>query len=290
MPRLLISLVLAFLVVATAERPDAQRAAAPAGSGRNFWPTWRGPYNTGVSTTAQPPTEWSETKNVRWKIELPGRGAASPIVWGDRVYVLTAVPADRAAGARERRCAGLDVLADDSRAAGARRRPSNHAHDAAAEGRAARGRRGAGRDARLRAPVRSRHGRARDGGRRDGRPDAPRRLTPALQVWRFLPMEKPAPGRELTAIISRPTSWRTGRRWPPPLRSGTTTGRRKERHGMPLSGDTPPPHVRRSPFRSPDAARARGGTGSIERARSCRSGAQAAAPLRPISASRVAAS
>jgi outer membrane protein assembly factor BamB len=99
-PRLLISLVLAFLIVATAERPDAQRAAAPAGPGRNFWPTWRGPHNTGVSTTAQPPTEWSETKNVRWKIELPGRGAASPIVWGDRVYVLSAVPADRAAGAR----------------------------------------------------------------------------------------------------------------------------------------------------------------------------------------------
>jgi outer membrane protein assembly factor BamB len=99
-PRLLISLVVAFLIAATAERPDAQRAAAPAGPGRNFWPTWRGPHHTGVSTTAQPPTEWSETKNVRWKVELPGRGAASPIVWGDRVYVLNAVPADRAAGAR----------------------------------------------------------------------------------------------------------------------------------------------------------------------------------------------
>ena len=100
MPRLLISLFLAFLVVATAERPSAQRATAPAGAGRNFWPTWRGPHNTGMSTTAQPPTEWSETKNVRWKVEVPGRGAASPIVWADRVYVLTAVPADRAAAAR----------------------------------------------------------------------------------------------------------------------------------------------------------------------------------------------
>ncbi len=47
---------------------------------------------TGVSKTATPPTEWSETKNVRWKIEIPGRGSASPVVWGDRVYLLTAVP------------------------------------------------------------------------------------------------------------------------------------------------------------------------------------------------------
>jgi outer membrane protein assembly factor BamB len=57
------------------------------------WPAWRGPHNTGVSPTAKPPIEWSESKNVRWKVEIPGRGSASPIVWLDRVYVLTAVPA-----------------------------------------------------------------------------------------------------------------------------------------------------------------------------------------------------
>ena len=68
-------------------------------SGERFWPQWRGPHATGVSTQATPPTEWSETKNVRWKVDLPGRGSASPIVWGDRVYVLTAVPADPAARA-----------------------------------------------------------------------------------------------------------------------------------------------------------------------------------------------
>ena len=57
-----------------------------------FWPQWRGPYATGVSPTANPPLEWSETKNIRWKVEIPGRGSASPVVWGDRVFVLTAVP------------------------------------------------------------------------------------------------------------------------------------------------------------------------------------------------------
>jgi outer membrane protein assembly factor BamB len=53
---------------------------------------------SGVSATATPPAEWSESKNVRWKIEIPGRGSASPVVWGDRVYLLTAVPVGSAAG------------------------------------------------------------------------------------------------------------------------------------------------------------------------------------------------
>src|SRR5262245_40047465 len=78
----------------------AQRSTDSSGAGQKFWPAWRGPVNTGVSTTANPPTEWSETKNVRWKVELPGRGSASPVVWGNQVYVLTAVPADPAAGAQ----------------------------------------------------------------------------------------------------------------------------------------------------------------------------------------------
>jgi outer membrane protein assembly factor BamB len=59
-----------------------------------FWPQWRGPHATGVSKTAMPPVQWSDTKNVRWKVEIPGRGSSSPIVWGDRVYVLSAVPAE----------------------------------------------------------------------------------------------------------------------------------------------------------------------------------------------------
>ncbi len=45
-----------------------------------------------MSSTAKPPVEWGESKNVRWKVEIPGRGSSSPVVWGDRVYVLTAAP------------------------------------------------------------------------------------------------------------------------------------------------------------------------------------------------------
>ncbi len=57
-----------------------------------YWAQWRGPHATGVSRTATPPTTWGETQNVRWKVEIPGRGSASPIVWGDRVYLPTAIP------------------------------------------------------------------------------------------------------------------------------------------------------------------------------------------------------
>ena len=57
------------------------------------WPQWRGPLATGVSPTAKPPTEWSETHNVRWKVALPGHGSASPIVWDDQVFILSAIPA-----------------------------------------------------------------------------------------------------------------------------------------------------------------------------------------------------
>ncbi len=51
------------------------------------WPQFRGPNATGVSDEKNLPTEWSKTKGVAWKAELPGRGASSPVVVGNRVYV-----------------------------------------------------------------------------------------------------------------------------------------------------------------------------------------------------------
>jgi outer membrane protein assembly factor BamB len=67
--------------------------AAPDTTAERYWPQWRGPHATGVSKTADPPVEWSETKNIRWKVEVPGRGSGTPVIWGDKVFVLTAVPA-----------------------------------------------------------------------------------------------------------------------------------------------------------------------------------------------------
>ena len=51
------------------------------------WPRFRGPQGNGVSRDTGLPLEWSATKNIVWKTELSGRGASSPIVWQDRVYV-----------------------------------------------------------------------------------------------------------------------------------------------------------------------------------------------------------
>ena len=56
------------------------------------WAQWRGPLANGVAPHANPPIEWNEKKNIRWKIELPGKGHSSPIVFGDRVYVMSAAP------------------------------------------------------------------------------------------------------------------------------------------------------------------------------------------------------
>src|SRR4051812_16028425 len=56
------------------------------------WPQWRGPLANGTAPQANPPTRWSENKNVRWKIPLPGKGHSTPIVLGDYVYLMAAAP------------------------------------------------------------------------------------------------------------------------------------------------------------------------------------------------------
>jgi outer membrane protein assembly factor BamB len=78
--------VCTFIVVALSFNLSAQVTDT------RYWPQWRGPHANGISPTGNPPLEWSETKNVRWKAEIPGRGHATPVVWGDRVFVLSAVP------------------------------------------------------------------------------------------------------------------------------------------------------------------------------------------------------
>jgi outer membrane protein assembly factor BamB len=62
------------------------------------WPTFRGPQAGGVAESQNPPTHWSvpNNQNVRWKTPIPGLGHSSPVVWGERLFVTTAV-SDRAA-------------------------------------------------------------------------------------------------------------------------------------------------------------------------------------------------
>jgi outer membrane protein assembly factor BamB len=61
------------------------------------WPQWRGPHMTGAAMYGNPPVEWSETRNIKWKTEIPGKGHATPIIWNDQIIVLTAVETDKKA-------------------------------------------------------------------------------------------------------------------------------------------------------------------------------------------------
>lgn len=60
-----------------------------------FWPQWRGPLGTGAAPLAEPPLHWSETNNVKWKLAIPGEGDSTPIVWGDRIFLLSAITAEK---------------------------------------------------------------------------------------------------------------------------------------------------------------------------------------------------
>ena len=57
------------------------------------WPSFRGEYATGVADGQHPPSHWDTEKNyhVRWKTPIPGLAHSCPIVWGDRLFVTTAV-------------------------------------------------------------------------------------------------------------------------------------------------------------------------------------------------------
>ena len=59
------------------------------------WHQWRGPEANGLSRTANPPLQWSEESNVKWKVAIEGQGNASPIIWGDKVFILSAINTGR---------------------------------------------------------------------------------------------------------------------------------------------------------------------------------------------------
>jgi len=63
------------------------------------WPKWRGPEGTGVAPGGNPPTTWSETENIKWKVAVPGKGTSSPIIWEDKILFQTAILAQETAAA-----------------------------------------------------------------------------------------------------------------------------------------------------------------------------------------------
>ena len=66
-------------------------AIAICAQGNSHWPQWRGPDFNGMARS-DAPVKWSDTENVKWKAAIPGRGHSTPVVWGDKIFVTTAVP------------------------------------------------------------------------------------------------------------------------------------------------------------------------------------------------------
>ena len=61
------------------------------------WHQWRGPSANGVAPFGDPPIQWDQQRNIRWKASLPGEGVSTPIIWQDQVFVLSAIKTDRVA-------------------------------------------------------------------------------------------------------------------------------------------------------------------------------------------------
>ena len=55
------------------------------------WPAWRGPTGNGVSEHVNFPSKFSNTENVNWKLALPGVGSSTPAIWGDKIFVTSAI-------------------------------------------------------------------------------------------------------------------------------------------------------------------------------------------------------
>jgi outer membrane protein assembly factor BamB len=58
------------------------------------WPQWRGPHGDAISRESGLPTEWSDSKNVVWKVPLPGIGSSTPAVWGSRIFLTSPAGSD----------------------------------------------------------------------------------------------------------------------------------------------------------------------------------------------------
>ena len=86
------------------------------------WGHWRGESGNSVSSSAMPPIEWSDTENVKWKVAIPGRGSGSPVVWGDQVFVVSAVPTEGGESEKKQQVAEAPTRQRRSNAQGERGR------------------------------------------------------------------------------------------------------------------------------------------------------------------------
>ena len=66
------------------------RLIGVAGEGAQYWPRWRGPSGQGYTAPGTYANTWSPTRNIKWRVPIPGAGNSSPIVWADRIYLTSA--------------------------------------------------------------------------------------------------------------------------------------------------------------------------------------------------------
>jgi len=77
-----------------------------ASDGAQTWPQFRGPDGQGHVTHDDVPTQWSDSEGVRWKTALPGRGWSSPVVWGNQIWMTTAIEQPATDEAKEAKVTG----------------------------------------------------------------------------------------------------------------------------------------------------------------------------------------
>ncbi|MEX2273288.1 MAG: PQQ-binding-like beta-propeller repeat protein [Vicinamibacterales bacterium] len=87
----ILAVLLGLLVASGPSLPPAADVSmiAVEGEGAKYWPRWRGPSGQGLVAGTGYPDRWSATENVRWKTPLATPGNGSPIVWGDRIFLVT---------------------------------------------------------------------------------------------------------------------------------------------------------------------------------------------------------
>lgn len=90
------ALTLSILVVISPINPGQSRTARSTDSGSRsrqdgHWPQWRGPNFDGMAQTSLP-VEFGDDRHVKWKVPIAGRGFSTPVIWGDRIFLTTAIP------------------------------------------------------------------------------------------------------------------------------------------------------------------------------------------------------
>ncbi|HSE16816.1 MAG TPA: PQQ-binding-like beta-propeller repeat protein [Pyrinomonadaceae bacterium] len=102
MKRIALTLIIGIALALTGLGFLTEKAAA------GNWPQWRGPDGSGISNEKNVPSEWSPTKNIKWKTPIDGRAHSSPIVWDNRIFLTTAIEGEVVTGAKAVKHTGED--------------------------------------------------------------------------------------------------------------------------------------------------------------------------------------